>query len=64
VGGLPSAAMNQFLAYTFVGSILGGSMIGLLLSGDSLAGALEGLGLGLGVWLALVGWAYFQSSSS
>ena len=56
--------MNQFLAYTFVGSILGGSMIGLLLSGDSLAGALEGLGLGLGVWLALVGWAYFQSSSS
>ncbi len=39
-------------------------MLGLLLSGDTLTGAVEGLLLGFGVWLTLLGWAFFRADSA
>ncbi len=56
--------MRNFLTYALVGTLLAGSMLGLLLSDDAFAGIIQGLFLGLGVWLTIVGWAFFRSSSA
>ncbi len=56
-----SVHFQAFLSFTFAGALLAGGMVGALVEGGSDL-VPKGIGLGLGLWLVLVGCSFLRDS--